>query len=77
MNLSYMQLLKENERLKEELAEAKREYKLLEEYYDAALTKLGEAGNKITKLQQKIARLEGKLDRARNIIRMISGRENW
>ncbi len=77
MNLSYMQLLKENERLKEELAEAKREYKLLEEYYDAALTKLGEAGNEITKLQQKIARLEGKLDRARNIIRMISGRENW
>ena len=70
-------IINENARLKEELAEARREYKLLEEYYDVALTKLGEAGSEITKLQQKIARLEGKLDRARNIIRMISGRENW
>ena len=70
-------IINENARLKKELAEAKREYKLLEEYYDAALIKLGETGSEIAKLQQKIARLEGKLDRARNIIRMISGRENW
>ena len=70
-------IINENARLKEELAKARREYKLLEEYYDVALSRLGEAGGEIAKLQQKIARLEGKLDRARNIIRMISGRENW
>lgn len=70
-------IINENARLKEELAEARREYKLLEEYYGAALTKLSENGSEIARSQQKIARLEGKLDRARNIIRMISGRENW
>lgn len=70
-------IINENARLKEELSKTKREYKLLEEYYSVSLTRLSEAGSEIVKLQQKIARLEGKLDRARNIIRMISGRENW
>lgn len=70
-------IINENARLKEELAKARREYKLLEEYYGVALTRLSEAGSEIVKLQQKIARLEGKLDRDRNIIRMMSGRENW
>lgn len=70
-------IINENARLKEELAKARREYRLLEEYYGVSLTRLSEAGSEIVKLQQKIARLEGKLDRARNIIRMISGRENW
>ena len=70
-------IINENARLKEELAEAIRAYKLLEEYYNVALTRLSEAGSEISRSQQKIARLEGKLDRARNIIRMMSGRENW
>lgn len=70
-------IINENARLKEELAKTRREYKLLEEYYDVALTRLSETGSEIAKLQQKIARLEGKLDRCRNIIKMISGRENW
>lgn len=70
-------IISENARLKEELAKTRREYKLLEEYYGVSLTRLAEAGSEIVKLQQKIARLEGKLDKARNIIRMISGRENW
>lgn len=70
-------IISENARLKEELAETRKQYRLLEEYYDAALSRLTETGSEIAELQRKIARLEGKLDRARNIIRMISGRENW
>ena len=70
-------ILQDNEAIKAELKRKEAWIKQLEAVNDNALTRLSETGREISKLQQKIARLEGKLDRARNIIRMISGRENW